>query len=312
MMLGLSQEVFATLVAIFGLLCFFTIFFYSWKRLKPQANLQELIDRTHSWWKMVLLFCLFVFINKTIAIIGIAFLSFIALREMLSTLNFRVVDRKTMFWCYLVIPLQFYTVYIEYYRLFIVLIPVCMFMILPLRNLISGETKGILVSNATMQWSLMITVFSLSHIAYLLVLQTPSGFSAGNEAYILYLIFLTQFNDVLQFLWGKAIGGKKIIPRISPNKTWAGFLGGLICTTALGYFLRFLTPFTIEQSLIAGFAIGFSGFVGDLNISAIKRDLQIKDMGDFIPGHGGIMDRLDSLSFTAMVFFHLTHLWTVK
>jgi phosphatidate cytidylyltransferase len=309
---NLSSEVQTVLIVIFGLLTFFSTVFFVWKKIKPEANLKELIDRTNSWWKMVILFVFFVFINKTLAIIGIAFLSFIALREMLSTLNFRTADRKSMLWCYLVIPVQFYTVQIEYYRLFIVLIPVCMFMILPLRNLLVGETKGILVSNATMQWSLMITVFSISHIAYLLVLETPEGFTAGNEGYILYLLFLTQFNDVLQFLWGKAIGGKKIIPKISPNKTWAGFLGGLICTMILGYVFRFLTPFTIIQSLIAGFAIGFSGFVGDLNISAIKRDLEIKDMGDFIPGHGGIMDRLDSLSFTAMVFFHLTHLWTVK
>jgi len=310
--LNLSPEVRTVLMVVFGLLVFFSTVFAVWKKLKPQANLKELIDRTNSWWKMVILFVLCIFINKTIAIVGIAFLSFVALREMLSTLDFRTADRRSMFWCYLIIPVQFYTVYISYYRLFIVLIPVIMFMLLPLRNLLTGETEGITKSNATMQWSLMLTVFSLSHLGYLLVLPTPEGFTAGNEAYILYVLFLTQFNDVLQFIWGKFLGKKKIIPKISPNKTWAGFLGGLICTTLLGYAFRFLTPFTVPQSLIAGALIAFSGFVGDLNISAIKRDLGIKDMGNTIPGHGGLMDRLDSLSFTAMVFFHLTHLWTVQ
>lgn len=310
-LLNLSSEINIVLGVIFGLLTFFTITFTIWKKIKPEANLKELIDRTSSWWKMVLIFVGVIFINKTIAIIGIAFLAFVALREMLSTLNFRFSDRKGMFWCYMLIPVQFYCVYIGYYRLFIILVPVIMFMLLPLRNLMVGETDGIINSTATMQWSLMITVYSLGHLAYLLVLPLPAGYTVGNEGYLLYLIFLTQFNDVLQFLWGKALGKRKIIPKISPNKTWEGFLGGFICTTLLAVALKFLTPFSTTQALIAGSLIAFSGFVGDLNISAIKRDLKIKDMGNTIPGHGGVMDRLDSLSFTSMVFFHLTHLWTV-
>ncbi|MCB0421035.1 MAG: phosphatidate cytidylyltransferase [Bdellovibrionales bacterium] len=309
--LGLSPEVAWSLLGIAGVLTFFSILFFIWKIFKPHAPLKELIDRTKSWWVIYVLFVGTIFLSKTVAIIAIAFLSFVALREMLSRLDFRFSDRRAMFWAYLVIPIQFYCVYISYYRLFIVLIPVVMFMILPFRNVLTGEVKGITQSTAKLQWALMLTVFSLSHIAYLLAIKPPQGFTAGNEAYILYLLFLTQFNDVLQFIWGKLLGKHKIIPKISPNKTWEGFLGGLICTTLLAYFLRYLTPFTVTQSLIAGSLISFSGFAGDLNISAIKRDLGIKDMGTSIPGHGGIMDRLDSLSYTALVFFHLTHLWTV-
>lgn len=307
----LSPEVSTSLLGIASLLTFFSVLFGVWKWLKPDANLKEVIDRTKSWWIMFAVFVVAIFVHKTIAIIAIAFLSFVALREMLSKLDFRFSDRRAMFLAYLVIPVQFYCVYISYYRLFIVLIPVIMFMILPFRNVLTGDTKGITQSSAKLQWSLMLTVFSLSHIAYLLAIEIPEGFAAGNEAYVLYLLFLTQFNDVLQFIWGKLLGKRKIIPKVSPNKTWEGFLGGLISTTVLAYLLRFLTPFTVDQSLIAGALISFSGFAGDLNISAIKRDLGIKDMGDTIPGHGGIMDRLDSLSYTSMVFFHLTHLWTV-
>ena len=306
---NMSSQVQLVLIGIFTLLILFTLTFQALKKFRPKMNLKELIDRTTSWWKMLIIFVVCIFINKTFAIIMIGFLSFIALREMLSTLNFRTSDRRSMFWCYLVIPFQFYSVYIQWYGFFIILIPVIMFMILPFRNLITGDTKGITNSNATLQWSLMITVFSLSHLAYLLVIPTKADFRAGNEALVLYLIFLTQFNDVLQFLWGKAIGKRKIAPKVSPNKTWEGFLGGLICTTLLAYLLRFLTPFTPIQSLIAGFMIAFSGFVGDLNISAIKRDLELKDMGNTIPGHGGIMDRLDSLSFASLVFFHLAYYW---
>ena len=124
------------------------------------------------------------------------------------------------------------------------------------------------------------------------------------------LLFLGQFNDVLQFLWGKLFGKHKITPDVSPNKTWEGFIGGLVCTIILGYFLRFLTFFTPVQAVTASFCIAFAGFFGDLNMSAIKRDLGIKDMGNTIPGHGGIMDRLDSLSFASLIFFHLVRTWS--
>lgn len=308
---NISSEIKSILGVVYFLLCFFSITFFILKKTKPHKSFKELIDRTNSWWKIVILVTLTLFINKEIAVIGLALLSFFALREMLTTLNFRDADKRSMIWCYLAIPVQFYAIYIGYYRLFIILVPVLMFMILPFRNLLAGDTDGITKSNAVLQWSLMITVYSIGHLTYLLVLPTPEGFTVGNEGYVIYLLFLTQFNDVLQFLWGKAIGGKKIIPKISPNKTWAGFLGGLICTIGLAYIFKFLTPFTDIQSLIAGAAIAIGGFVGDLNISAIKRDLGLKDMGSAIPGHGGIMDRLDSLSFTALLFFHLTHLWTV-
>lgn len=303
----LTDEVSLVLYIIYGLLIFFSSIFFIWGKLQPTKNLTELKARTNSWWIMVTLFFVIIFINKVMASVALGFLAFVALRELLSTLDLRNSDRRMILWCFLSIPVQFYFAHIGYYGIFIIFIPVYMFLFLPFRAVLVGDTLDVTKSFAILQWSLMLTVFSISHIAFLLNLPAKEGFTAGNGGLVLYLIFLTQFNDVLQFIWGKALGKRKILPKVSPNKTWEGFLGGVASTTALGYVFKFLTPLTGQQALLAGFVIAVTGFCGDVVVSSIKRDYGIKDMGNLIPGHGGVMDRIDSLSYTAMTFFHLTY-----
>jgi len=145
-------------------------------------------------------------------------------------------------------------------------------------------------------------------LAYLLVLPVSEGFSAGGAGLVLYLVFLTQFNDVSQFVWGKMLGKHKIIPRVSPNKTWEGFLGGVCTTTLLAMLLStVLTPLTLGMSAIAGLIISTAGFIGDVTVSALKRDIGVKDSGSLLPGHGGILDRIDSLTYSAPLFFHFIY-----
>ncbi len=125
---------------------------------------------------------------------------------------------------------------------------------------------------------------------------------------MLYLVFLTQANDVAQFLWGKSVGRHRVVPKVSPNKTWGGLLGGVFTTVVLGVGLaRWLTPMTTREAVLATMIIGLGGFIGDVVISALKRDLDIKDSGTMLPGHGGILDRIDSLTYTAPLFFHFTY-----
>ena len=114
-------------------------------------------------------------------------------------------------------------------------------------------------------------------------------------------------NDNFQFTWGKLFGRFKIIPKVSPNKTWEGLIGGVVTTVVVGYFLRFLTPFSEIEILITSGSIAIVGFIGDVVVSAIKRDIGIKDTGSVIPGHGGILDRIDSLALTGPVFFHIVY-----
>jgi phosphatidate cytidylyltransferase len=151
-------------------------------------------------------------------------------------------DRRVLLWAYLAIQLQYYWVSIAWYGVFIIFIPVYMFLLLPIRMLLIGETQGFLKAAGTLHWGLMITVFCLSHAAYLLVLPDAVNPIAGSAGLLLFLIFLTEFNDVLQYVWGKLLGKHKIMPKVSPNKTWEGFLGGLVTLLA-----PWLTPLTFWQ-----------------------------------------------------------------
>ena len=128
---------------------------------------------------------------------------------------------------------------------------------------------------------------------------------AGGAGLLLFLVFLTQFNDVAQFIWGKTVGKTSVLPKVSPGKTYGGLFGGLLTTMVLAILLGpWLTPMSLLHSLFAGIIIGLGGFLGDVTISAVKRDVGSKDSGQLLPGHGGILDRIDSLTFTAPLFFH--------
>lgn len=303
----LSDELINIILLIVGLLSVVSVSLFIVGKIYPKANLGELKSRTKSWWIMSAIFIGAIFISYKISYVCLAFLSFMAFRELYSVLGFRDSDRGAIFLALLAIPVQYYLAYIGWYGAFIVFIPVAMFLLLPLRMVLKGEVKGITKSMALLQWILMLSVFGISHLAYLLSLPDLPGFNAGGRGLLMFLIFLTEINDVMQFVWGKLFGKHKIVPQISPNKTWEGFVGGIISTIIISYFLRFLTPLTVPQVLFVGFFIALAGFAGDIVLSAIKRDKGIKDMGDTIPGHGGIFDRIDSLSYTAPVFFHLVY-----
>lgn len=297
-----DRELMTVVYVIFGILVFASTLFFVMGKLKPHAKLAELKARTKSWWIMASLVLGAVLINTTVCYVALAFLSFMAFRELYSVLDFRDSDRRAIFWGYLAIPVQYYLAYIGWYGAFIIFIPVVMFLVLPLRLVLKGDTKGIIKSMSSLQWILMLTVFGLSHMAYLLSLSPEDG-----RKMLLFLVFLTEINDVMQFTWGKLLGKHKIVPKVSPNKTWEGFIGGVISTTIIGYFLGFLTPLTASQVVFVSFFLACSGFIGDIVMSSVKRDIGVKDMGSSIPGHGGILDRIDSLAYTAPVFFHLVY-----
>lgn len=305
-----KPDILHVVLLVFSLLILASLIFSIWGKLSPKSNLEELKSRTNSWWIMVLFFVSATLLDRAITFPAIALLSFIAFRELHSILNFRDSDRRALFWAFIAIPIQYYLAYIEWYMLFIIFIPVYMFLFIPVRLVIIGETKGIIKSMASMQWALMINVFGISHLAYFLALpEDIPNFKNGGQGLLLFLVFLTEINDVLQFIWGKLLGKHKITPSVSPNKTWEGFVGGIISTTIIGYFLRFLTPLETWQVILASFIIACTGFFGDIVMSAVKRDLGVKDTGTTIPGHGGILDRLDSLTYTAPIFFHLVYYW---
>ncbi|MFI3217972.1 MAG: phosphatidate cytidylyltransferase [Methylococcales bacterium] len=277
-------------------------------RAKPERDYNELRLRIKTWWIIVAVFATAVLFNRTVSVIVLGLVSFLAFKEYLSIVPTRRADHRVLFWAYLAIPIQFYWVWIAWYGLFIIFIPVFVFLFLPMRMILIGENQGFLRAIGTLQWGLMITVFGLSHAAFMLVLPAEVNPAGGAMGLVIYLVFLTEINDVAQYIWGKSFGKRKIVPKVSPNKTVAGFVGGVLTTTALAVTLApFLTPLTHYESLGAGILCGLAGFVGDVTISALKRDIGVKDSGSLLPGHGGILDRLDSLTYTAPLFFHYVY-----
>jgi phosphatidate cytidylyltransferase len=264
----------------------------------------ELRLRIRSWWWIVLLIFGSLLVSQTAAIVLFAFISFLALKEFFSIVPTRMADRRVIFWAYMSIPMQYYWIVNSWYGMFIIFIPIYIFLLLPMRMVLIGETKGFIKAVGITHWAVMLSVFCLSHTVYLLVLPEKNS-DAGAMGLVIFLLFATQFNDVSQYIWGKMFGRHKIIPRVSPNKTWEGFIGGMVTIVIVaGVMAPYLTPLSVVEGLLAGLIISIAGFVGDVVISSVKRDLNIKDSGTLIPGHGGVLDRLDSLMFTAPLFFH--------
>ncbi|MCP4326159.1 MAG: phosphatidate cytidylyltransferase [Psychromonas sp.] len=271
---------------------------------RPQTDHTELKLRIQSWWWMIIILFAILLAPTTISVLFFSILSFLALKEFFSIVPTRQSDRRVLFWAYLAIPAQYYWVETSWYGMFLIFIPIYVFLFLPMRAVFIGETKGFIRSLGTIHWGVMLSVLCISHMAYLLKLPVKNE-QAGALGLVLFLIFVTQFNDVCQYIWGKTVGKHKIIPKVSPKKTWEGFIGGVLTVTILAGFLApYLTPLTMIQGFIAGTLIAVSGFVGDVVISSVKRDLAIKDSGTLIPGHGGLLDRVDSLIYTAPLFFH--------
>jgi phosphatidate cytidylyltransferase len=303
---GLAPHALFALAGIFAVLAAASIALAVVRRLRPGAVGAELRLRLRSWWAMAIIFALAIAASRSASIAFLGFVSFLALKEYLSLIPTRRADRRVLLFAYLAIPLQFTLVGIAWYGMFVIFIPVYMFLFLPLPMLIIGETRGFLGAVATLHWGLMTTVFSPSHAAFLLALPAAANPAAGGAGLLLFVVILTEANDVAQYLFGKAIGGAKIVPRVSPGKTWAGMLGGVASSALLAAAMApWLTPLAPGPALLVGGFLGLAGFAGDVTISALKRDLGIKDSGGVIPGHGGILDRLDSLTYTAPLFFHI-------
>ncbi len=290
---------------ILGILVLATVIVSVLAKRNPERDLSELKSRVKSWWVMATVFAVAMSLSRTVSLGFFAFLSFLALKEYLSVIPTRRADRRVLFWVYLAVPVQYLWAGYSWYEMFIIFIPVYAFLFVPVRMLLIGETKGYLTAVGTLHWGLMTTVFSLSHLAYMLVLPRTEAAPVGGPGLALYLVVLTQLNDVAQYVWGKSFGKHKVAPTVSPGKTAEGLLGGVLTTMGLAVLLApLLTPLEPLEALTAGFIIGVAGFFGDLSISAIKRDLGRKDSSDLIPGHGGILDRIDSISYTAPLFFH--------
>jgi len=280
-------------------------------RGEPHSVIDNLNSRIKAWWVMVLLVSLAFTLGKTGVVLLFAFMSFAALREYVTLTYTRSADHLVLaLMFYVALPLQYYLIWIEWYGLYSIFIPVHVFLIMPILASFGGDTNRFLERTAKMQWGLMICVFCLSHLPALLTLDIP-GYEGRHLLLIAYLIMVVQGSDVLQYVWGKLIGKRQVAPQLSPSKTVGGLVGGIGSATLLGTALYWCTPFAPWQAALVSLTICLMGFLGGLVMSAIKRDRGVKDWGTMIEGHGGMLDRLDSVVFAAPVFFHIVRYWWV-
>jgi phosphatidate cytidylyltransferase len=301
---GVPANVVYATAGIYAVLILATLIVWLLRRKHPGEKHLELDQRTRSWWWMIGAFTLAVLLNRTVAIVFLGFISYLALKEYLSLIPTRRIDRSVLLFAYLTIPIQFYWAATDWYGMFVVFVPVWMFLFFPALMAVKGETDGFLRAVGTLSWGVMMTVFTLSHMAMLLVSGDAVNKVAGGVGLLLFLVILTQFNDVAQYCWGK-LGSHKVTPKVSPKKTWEGLIGGVATTIGVAALIGpYLTPMDHTWSAVAGGVIGIAGFLGDITMSAVKRDLGVKDMSGLIPGHGGILDRVDSLTYAAPAFAH--------
>ena len=275
----------------------------------PNPTIDNLNSRIKAWWVMVALLGVAFAFGRAGVIVLFALASLAALREFITLTPTRRGDHVALAVAFFVVlPLQYYLIWIDWYGLYSVFIPVYVFLLLAAIAALRQDTKHFMSRVAETQWGLMISVFCLSHVPALLGLRVP-GYQGRNLLLIAFLILVVQSSDVLQYIWGKLLGRHKIAPELSPSKTVEGFVGGVGSATILGSLLWWITPFSPWQAGAIALLIGLMGFFGGLVMSAIKRDRGVKDWGWMIEGHGGVLDRLDSVIFAAPVFFHITRYW---
>ena len=275
------------------------------RRSPDSATIANLVARVNAWWVMVAVLAACFLLGRTATIVLFAIASLFALREFVTLTPTRPGDHLPLVVCfYVLLPVQYLLIYEDWYNLFAIFLPVYGFLLLPVLTAVAGDTEQFLERVTKVQWGLMITVYCVSYVPALLLLQIPNYHE--NLLLVVYLLLVVQISDVLQYVFGKLFGRHKIAPVVSPSKTIEGFVGGGASATAIGAGLWWITPFTSWQAAGLAAVIVLAGFLGGLALSAVKRSLGAKDWGSMIEGHGGMLDRLDSVSFAAPVFFHLT------
>ena len=305
----MDNEIKYLFAGILSLLAIASATGYLLARKYKESSAKNVIDnlnaRTKAWWQMCAVFAISLLVGSTGSVVLFCIMSFLALREFITLTPTKKGDHKTLFWLFFIIlPYQYYLVYAKWYGMFAIMIPVYAFLLIPVRSALAGDTNNFLERTAKIQWGVMVCVYCVSHAPALLILDIPN-YVGQNAKLLLFLAVVVQMSDVLQYVFGKTLGKHKVVPDVSPNKTWEGLIGGVISASLIGMGLWWSTPFSPWAALLISLVITIMGFSGGLVMSAIKRDRGIKDFGNIIQGHGGIMDRIDSLCFSAPVFFHI-------
>jgi phosphatidate cytidylyltransferase len=212
-------------------------------------------------------------------------------------------------------PLHYVFVGMNRYDIFSVFLPVYATLFVLTRVAVAGDYKRFLERTAKIQAGLVVCVYCLSFAPALLQVPIPAAAAAtgrsGNIRHLFLHILLVQFADCMQYVWSRMLGRRLVAAAVSSNRTWEGLLGSATSTALLAAVLWWAAPpFQPWQAALAGLVVAVMGFAGGMTMSAIKRDRGVKDYGTLVVGHGGVLDRIDSMCFAAPVFYHITLLIT--
>lgn len=260
------------------------IFVYLLKNKFSKERYKNLCQRIKTWLVIISFFYLGS-INKVSMIVLFSLISYLSLIEFLKLFDVKITAEMKMI-SILIIGSNYFLIYQKMIYIFYFFIPAIIILI----SIFFSKEKKIILS-------LFFSVYLMSFISYLVNIET--GISL-----ILAWIILIELNDVYQYITGNIFGKRKIVPRISPNKTLEGVIGGIIMTTATIFFLDIAYEYKIN--IWMGPIIAILGFLGDISISYFKRKTNKKDSGTILAGHGGILDRVDSLVFNSPVILLMT------
>lgn len=296
-------------------------------RNAEEKKRRQRLASLRTWWMLAI----FVSAGLLAGPLGICLLlataSCIAWFEITRMFGARSEDRTAIRAGYGLIVINYVAVLLGWISLHSVFLPVTGLITLAVLLLIQDEPRGYIRSAGGLMWGMLFLGYGVSHAALLMVLPASSAGPLGPAGWFLFLVILTETDDIFQAIVGRLFGAHKrhrIIPTISPNKTWEGFFGGMLVIVVLAPVIApWLTtlggqagPFGLPEALrpfvapiLAAILISFAGFFGDINMSAIKRDSGVKDSSKLLPGMGGVIDRVDSLTITAPVFVYFLVWW---
>ena len=271
------------------------------------AAVESFNGRVRAWWIICSLLAV-AFLNYGLTVILFGFLSFWALREFITLTPTRLGDHRALFWVFFFFtPLQYVMVWLDKYELYSIMIPVYAFLFIPARIALSGDYKRFLERVAKIQSGLLICVYCLSFAPALLYLPIPGEEDRGNARLLFFFVTIALFSEAMQFLWSRLYGQHVIAPSINAARTWEGLIGGTVSAALAGIVLYWATPYKeVWEAALMSMVIAVMGFAGSMTMSAIKRDRGVRDYGTLVEGHGGVLDRIDSICFAAPVFYLIT------
>ncbi len=264
----------------------------------------QLNSRLQVSWLILLLFAVGFALGEVALAVIFALASFFALREFVALTPTKPADHIALIIAfYVAIPVQYVLVANGWYQLYAVFIPVYLFLILPVIMAWRHDTELYLQRVAKVQWGLMLSVYCVSHAPAIATLEPP-GYEGRGSLLLLYFLLIVQMSENFAVMASASFGRTPL--RSNPNKSREGVLIGGAAASVLGTLLWWMTPFTWWQAALMSAATVFAAFVGGLVLASVKRSLGERQWDQGVALSRGVLERLESITFSAPVFFHAT------